>query len=651
MTEQTINMLRKEKVSKEHEAILSHVKGLVKMSRSSMSKCYSDWDLMDQVYRGEKEPDREDKEQARKGKPIKMVVPNTYAQVHTFSSFLFLMFKQNRTFFELNPTGEEDFGTKRRDCESVLERDLRQNQWNRVLFQHLTDVARFGPAFLECSWVRKTTRAFVDREPMAVTFGGQQHEIRPGTEWAEFVKYEGNEVKPVSPYRFFPDTRLPLVDFQNGEFCASEEEYSMGMLRDMEKSGEVAGVDRIEKFVRNGLSSDLRGGPTRTLVGIDEGAKRWDGWLRGPSQSEGTTLVTKVQVRLIPTKFEVEPGKKLGPEDFRILHHVWYANDNRIIKIEPAMFWHDRFGWASAQFTPDMHRTVNLGLADLIYRLQDVITWHINSRITDVRRNMRGRNIVDPAGVEMSSLNGDGDVFLRQSASKSGVDRWIKPLQTVDVTSGHMTDADMLGKIMEVVTGVNGNAMGQYNSGRRSAQEARVVTAGAAGRMKMHGHLIWDGSLGPIGQMMLSNGRQSLSQESFARVVGQMKDDQPTVDPVTMQPVPGRSGADKMAERYAAFKGTPDEVICGDDYMMFDSTLASEKGFMAQGLNELLSVLLSNPMTAQQFDIDPKAVLGEMQELRDGSPVSRFSFAQRAARGESMPPPMALPQPAAGGQL
>ena len=50
---------------------------------------------------------------------------------------------------------------------------------------------------------------------------------------------------------------------------------------------------------------------------------------------------------------------------------------------------------------------------------------------------------------------------------------------------------------MEVVTGVNANAMGQYNSGRRSASEARVVTAGAAGRMKMHGQLIWDTSLGP----------------------------------------------------------------------------------------------------------------------------------------------------------
>jgi hypothetical protein len=649
MTEDTIKMLNKEgDPSKEHQALLDHVKGLVKLSRSSMAKNYSDWDNQDQVYRGEVVLDAADRKQASKGKPTKMVVPNTYAQVHTFSSFLFLMFNQNSTFFELNPSGDDDYGTKRMDCEKVLERDLRHNEWNRLLFQHLTDLGRFGPAILECSWTKKITRAYVTPSPTVVSFGGMDHEIRPGSEWAEFVKFEGNEIKAVSPYRFLPDTRFPLVDFQKGEFCASEEEYSMGLLRDIEAAGEIAGVDRIQPFGRNGFSVEARGGETRTMMefGSTKGAGK--GWLGGPSQSNGTALVTKVQVRIVPSKFLVDGKKPLGPEEHQVLYHIWYANDNRLLKVEPAFFWHDRFSWSMSHFTPDMHRTVNLGLADLIYRLQDVITWHINARITDVRRNMRGRNIVDPAGVETSTLDGDGDIFLRKSVSKSGVDRWIKQLPVTDVTQGHMADADTLSKIMEVVTGVNGNAMGQYNSGRRSAQEARVVTAGAAGRMKMHGHLIWEAGLGPLGQMMLSNERQSLSFESFARMVGKQQDDPPEVDPMTGQPLgPGKSGEAKVQERYDAFKGTPEEVICGDDYMVFDSTLASEKGFMAQSLNDLLSVLLSNPAAAQQFDIDPKAVLDEMQELRNGSNTSRFSFQARKAKGQPMPPPMPLPSPPA----
>lgn len=624
----------------EYEALLAHVKNLVKMSRSRMARHYSDWDHQDLIYRGERYADMDDREQARKGKPTKMVVPNTYAQVHTFSSFLFLMFHQNDKFFELNPTGDEDFGQKRDDMELILERDLRKSQWKRLLFQHLKDLCVFGPSILECSWVRKTTRANVAANPIVVNYGGTETTIRPDSQWTEFVKFEGNEIKAVSPFRWFPDTRHALVDFQRGEFCASEEEYSIGQLRDMQEAGEVAGVDNIKPFGRNGMSVDARGGETRLTMDLSS-AKGAEAWLTGPSQSQKTALVTKCQVRIVPSKFKIDGEKTLGPEEHQVLYHIWYANDNTLIKCEPAFAWHDQFSWTCAHFTPDMHRTVNLGLADLIYRLQDVITWHINSRITDVRRNMRGRNVVDPAGVETKSLDGEGDIFLRKSASKSGVDRWIKQLPVTDVTSGHMADAEQLGKIMEVITGVNGNAMGQYNSGRRSAQEARVVTAGAAGRMKMHGHLIWEGSLGPLAQMMLSNERQSLSFESFCRVVGKMQDDPPNVDQMTGQQIPGLTGDQKVQMRFMDFQGTPDEVICADDYVIFDSTLASEKGFSAQSIQDLLGVILqSNPVAAQQLGmkLDPSKMVEEMQRLRGDTNPNRFKY----SAGEA-PPPMALP--------
>ena len=68
---------------------------------------------------------------------------------------------------------------------------------------------------------------------------------------AGVLKYEGNLVRPVSPYRWFPDTRFPLVDFQRGEFCASEEEYSKTLLKDLEEAGEVAGVDFVQPMPRN----------------------------------------------------------------------------------------------------------------------------------------------------------------------------------------------------------------------------------------------------------------------------------------------------------------------------------------------------------------------------------------------------------------
>lgn len=589
-----------------HQTLLDESKALVKLSRSKMSTYYSKWDLFDQVYRGERMLDEKDVQAAAKDEPVKMVVPHTFAQVMTFSSFLFLLFTQNRTFFELTPTGAEDHGQKHEDMEAVLENNLRYNQWNSLLFQQLLDVSRFGLCINDCCWTKDVVHAYVEGQPQVGTFQNVQFQSYGQSEWQEFVKYEGNIVSSVSPYRFFPDPAFPITDFKRGRFCADEMEYSKEQLFKMQEAGEVAGIDDIPPFPANW--DKLRGGDTRTAMDLN----KTDNFLIGPTKANPTVLVTRMQRWLVPSKYEIGPNdKKLGPEEFPVLYHLWYANDSRVIRCEPAYYWHNEFSWNVGQFTPDMHHTVNRGLADLIYRLQDVITWHINARITDVRRNLRGRNIVDPSGIEMSTLDGDGDIYLRKSAAKSDVRRWVTPMQVNDVTGSHMTDAEVLGKIMEIVTGVNNNAMGQYNSGRRSAQESRTVTAGAAGRMKMHGQLIWDSAIAPLGRKALSNCRQSLSSETFGRIVGLDNDPQ------------------SAQMRYSQFKGTPAEVICGDDYFVFDSTLSSEKGFMAQSLQELLGVILqSDPVAAQRMaqGVDPVKIVEEIQYLRGSGNIKRFRY-------------------------
>lgn len=621
MTDDVIKELRSVEVSPFHQALLDHVKNLIKLSRSDMSKYYSDWDKQDQVYRGIRMPDRDDKEQASRGKPIKCVVPNTFAQVQTFTASLFLMFKQNRTFFELVGTGDEDSGTKLRDIEAVLDQNLRYSQFDGVLYQKLTDTARFGLGVTECAWTRDVIRANVPGTPVMTTFEGVSVETNPGSSWQDFTKYEGNLVRSVSPYRFFPDTRFPIGEFQRGEFCGAEEEYSIAQLRQLESVGEVAGVDHIPPLPRNWEKA--RGGATRTTM--DLATPNGKSFLMGPgpSKSEGTVLVTKVQVRLVPAKFKFGPKDlPLGPEDFPVLYHVWYANDSRVIRAEPAGWWHNLFGWTVSQYTPDMHQTINLGLADMIYRLQDVITWLYNSRITDVRRNVRGRNLINPALVDMKSVDGEGDIYLRSGQNGALLDRAMRPLDVRDVTAGHISDAENLARVMEVVTGVNGNAMGQYGSGRRAAREVSVVTAGSMGRVKMHGHLIFSEGLAPLGLMMTSNVRQSLSQSMFNRIIG----DAATLDP----------------SRFLAFQGTPEEVICNTDYYTFDSTMASERGITASSLQELMMQVIANPAAAQFLDIDPRALLSEIQWLRGAGNVSRFSLARNVAAGAS---PLPLPQP------
>lgn len=618
MTPDVIRELQKERPDNQfHSEVLSHCLSLVRMSRMVMVKYYADWDFQESVYRGMRVPDLDDKKQILAARPAKMIVPHTFAQCMTFTSFLFLLYNQNDTFFNLTPTADESYGTKQQDTEAMLERDLLRNSFNQVLYQHLTDISRFGIGIIDCSWTKKFSRVWVKPDPLVVQIpNGQSITVDQPAQWEEHLKYEGNLIRPVSPFRFFPDTRHPLVDFQKGEFCASEEEFSKQQLRDMEVNGEVAGIEYVQPMPRN--MNEERGGPTRTIMELNTDSR----FFEGPNKSEGTILVTKVQVWIVPKKFLVG-NKPLGPEEFPVLYHIWYANDNRIIKVEPAYVWHNEFSWTVAQFTPDMHHTLSLGIADLVYRLQDVISWLVNSHITSVRRVINNRLIVDPKLIDTKTLDGEGDIYLRRGVS-APLDRVLTQLRVQDVTGGHMSDVEMISKLMQVVTGINDNAMGQYNSGRRSAQESRVVTSGAAGRMKMHGQLIWESSLGRLGRLMRSNQQQSISLPSFMRTIGKQ----------TLN----------VQQRYEAWKETPEDVIAGDSYFMFDGTLQSEKGYIAQSLQELLVAIMQNPYAAQQLDLDPRKMLEEVQWLRGAGSVTRFSLSQNIANGaQPLPPPPSPP--------
>lgn len=632
MTEDILKELGREQqeLSPFHAKMLREAKELVKMSRSKMATYYDQWDLQDAVYRGEMSPDVDDIEQSRKGKPSKLVIPNTHAQVMTFVSFLFLTYRQNSRTFELSPTSPSAYGTLQEDSETLLDRDMRFNAENQLMFQNLLDIARFGPGIQECSWTRKVSKIYIPQEPQVANIAGVEVSSNPDSEWEDVLKYEGNLLRNVSPYRFFPDTRHPLVDFQKGEFCAAEEDYSRGALAELEGADEVAGIDYIQPM--NGGDMTARGA---TRMSFDITAKSYTSQWEGRSKT-APVVVTKMQRWLVPSKYIIDEEKKtkLGPEEFPVLYHVWYANDQRLIRLEPCRWWHNEFGWTVSQFTPDMHQTLAMGLADLVYRLQDVISWFINSRIKDVRRNVFGRNVVDPRVIDTTTLDGEGDIYIRKGMS-TPIDRAIYPLPMNNVTQGHMGDADILTKIMQTVTGVNDNMMGQVNSGRRSAREVGITAGGAAGRMKMHANLIWESGYGRLARLMFSNQRQALSYESFLACLG---DD--AADPMTGQSI--------MEPRYAAFKSSPKKVALGADYFVFDSVSQSEKSFLANNLGQILQIIMTNPQAAVALDIDPKALFDEQQTLLGAGPMKRFSLAEKQRFMQQLAQANAVATPAGG---
>jgi hypothetical protein len=595
--------LEQEQLTDFHQALFRHVKGLTDMSRQYMTQYYDSWDRNDDVYRGIKRADKDDTKARERNEPEKMIVPMTFAQVQSYISFCVSLYTQRDRVFELVGTGERDHKAAKVG-EALLARDLTWNVFHVRLYNFLLDVARFGFGVFKNGWTRQVKMVNKTIEvPAPSVFGIPLGKPRTQEVIEESVKYLGNKLVNISPYSFFPDPRLPMNRFQEGEFVASEDMYTLVQLRQMEKNGDVAGIQWCKPQKADVFA--LR----RRLVRQSERAPMGPGRMAtGSAQTTGAAILTEVQVSLIPNMFKIN-GVPMGPEDYPVKWNIWYVNDIRVVKAEKLGYEHDQYTYTVGEYSPDMLNLVNEGLADNIDKLQDVISWFINSHITNVRKVIGDRLIVDPSGVEMKDLAERRPVIrLKSDAARTGVDKWIKQLDVVDVTANHMRDAEELHGTVQLVTGISENAMGQYHTGRRSATEARNVNSSTAARLKLNATMLWGQALEPLGRQMLSNHQQGLDVDTFVRVLGE------TADP---------------ADYMQFVKVTKDDLVGDYDFEIFDGTLPSERGMQSQTIQEFLTELLSNPQFVPFLGYDPRKLLKEMLTLRGIRNPERFELDQQ----------------------
>lgn len=599
MDERIKKELEQEQATPFHDALLKHVKALIDMSRSQMSERYADWDSYDQTYRGQRSPDKEDCKAKKDGAPTKMVVPITFSQVQTAVAFCFSVFYQKEKLIHLVGTGPEDH-VSAKVGEALLERDFRTNIMDSKLFQFLVDIFKFGIGVFKTGWVREEvlTKKKVPQAPVQV-FGQTVGEGRELEVEVREVKYLGNRIYNVSPYRFYPDTRLPLSRFQEGEFCGSEDEYSMVSLKRMEQEGTVAGLQWVKGFT----TKDLEKRGESRFANLRE-ANSAEMGKRDTAQSQGIVIVTECQVTLIPNAFIMDDGKPLSDSAFPEKWNVWYANDQRVIKAEPLGYEHQLYTYDVAEFLPDQHKLLNEGLSEMTDPLQSVISWFINSHITSVRKVVQNRLVVDPEALDMNDIADHKHIIrLKPGMGKLGIDRFVHQLQVQDVTANHIADVEFLHKMVQVVTGVNDNALGQFHTGRRSATEARAVSSAAAARLQLSARLIWKMAIEPMAGKMLANLRSGLDVPTYIQVAGEGKGIEP----------------------YAQFMSVTSANLAGNyDFEVFDGTSPSDRMYQAEVIKELLLGLMGNPNFIPFFGYDPRKLMHEMLELRGLRNPERF---------------------------
>jgi len=606
MTPEIIEMLEQEEHPDNIQELLDEVVGVVNNSRTFIASNFTAWDKSLATYKRKKATDTADARAKQKGEPAKMVVPLTYAQCNTLVTFLFISLTSKDSVFELSATGNEDFEL-RETAQAIIDREVRQTNYHMRLVEALLDMVRFSLGVLKTSWEYESI--FVENksteQDISFLFDPTDLTIPQEEESAEeeVILKEGCKIENISPYHFFYDTRVPITRWKEGRFAADEQSVNLKDLKRLDKQGFLAGTKHIQEF--DAELWKARGGKLENRLDGVEPAN-----FTG-KQPKGDRMVarTSVQYRLVPS----EHG--LGDSEDEEIWVITYANDNRIIGLQPLNSPANEFQYDILQLLPDQHADLSDSLSKLIDPIQEVITWLINARVASVRRNIDGRLVVDQQHVDMSTLNTNSPfILLKKSAPRMGTSRFIEQLRTTDPTASHFNDSEALIRILYMVSGVNENSMGAFAPGRRSATENRTANAGASARMKLIGASCWYGGLASLGRKLLLSCRQDMSFTTFSKIVG----------------------PEKAEQFYDTFHPTnPYELYSSEDFFTYDATIESERNYVAQSLQELFLGLVSNPEVAASMQLDLPSMLREIYALRGVKNLSRFKT--KAQPG--MPPP------------
>jgi len=459
MTPEIIKRLKAEAHDEKLDELRQMLVKSLNRARGSMAKNYGSWDKSLETYRSIRQPDAQDARARNKGEPEKMTVPLSYAQVNTLVTFLFLAYTQKESIFELEATGPEDYGDVLDACQAILRREERQTRYHSKLVQALLDMARFKLGVIKTSW-RYDSKSIKRAQPaIEIPFdlmqGITQAMEEPVEEDDEVITYEGNEVDVISPYNFFYDTRVPLSRWQSGRFAADETEYHFQDLRSMEKGGSLVGTEFVTSFTSESWKARKDNTRLGSIDPIDQ--------KKGEAKGDFMVCLSSIQHKIVPADYDLSDSQE---------EEIWVfalANDQRIMAAEPLNAPHGEFTYDILSLSPDQHTELSDSLSALIDPLQEVITWLLNARVAAVRQNIEGRFVVDPSFVDVATLTaGNKYILLKKNAPyNQGVAAFISQLKTVDPTVTHMQDAEALMRMMQTVSGVNENSMGQVASGRR----------------------------------------------------------------------------------------------------------------------------------------------------------------------------------------
>lgn len=454
-----------------------------------------------------------------------IVIPYSYAVMmaaHTYWCNVFL--SRSPVFQFVGLTGETQ--QQEMAVEALIEYQRNVGVMGPNLYSWLYDIGRYGTGIIGNYWEDRTNHITEIYEEDAVDeiTGLPTGATTKYEETREIAGYKGNKLYNVRPQDFLADPRVPLSDFQRGEFCFVRRKLSWAEVKRREKNGWYTNLDKIDPAITDFMTGMMNRNQSTLITPDSDGGAFGNKFSEGYSGTQKHPDIVPVYegyVELIPKDW------KLADRDFPEKWCFTITGDKRtLIGVQPFGALHNEFPFRLVQLEPDAYALASRAISNILGSVENTINWLVNTHFYNVRASLNNQFVFDPSRITVKDLqDGLPGKLIRAKPTAYGSDlrTSIFQLPVNDITQGHMRDLpEMLG-IGERIIGVNDQMLGMLASGgRKTATEVRTSSTFGINRLKTISEYMSATGFEPLGNMLLQNAQQYYSGEQKLRIVGNL---------------------------------------------------------------------------------------------------------------------------------
>jgi hypothetical protein len=581
-----------------HKRVADFVRERRKASLDKMKANHEKWDEADDAFRAYQPLSEIDAERKNKKRTqgthdyVTITVPYTFAVIMTAHTYWSTVFLSRSPVYQLQGRHAETQDSTEA-FEAVLDYQKTVGRHLVPLFNWIFDMTKYNLGVIGSYWDKDETviSRLVDQPYtlMGIPILGKTTKV---WQQASLLKFEGNCLYNVRPYDWFPDPRVPISEFQKGEFCGRDTQVGWHEILDGQRQGRYFNIDVLANKINSGSYPGETSGSPR--VELPEQAGDDLSKIPGP----GFVRLHEMTARIIPSMWKLSPVGRTEKWVFTV------ANNDVVIGAQPQSLYHDEFPFDVMEFQPGAHEFSKLSLHEIMAPLVDTMSWLLNSHFYNVRKALNDVRVVDPSRIVMKDLTSPierGIVRLKPEAYGTPANQAIHQLQTPDMTRTHLQDIAIMEQITQRVTGVVDELFGLASGpSRESATGVRTRTGFAANRLKTIAEYNSALGMAPLLGKLVSNTQQLLSTEQKYRIAG--------VDSM------------KYAKRFVDV--TPDLIAGQYDYVPVDGTLPIDPLARANFWKELTIQLAQVPQLAMQWDL--MEMISHIMRLQGEKNTGRF---------------------------